>query len=81
MHADAACCAALLQRQPDKRAPATVSLAFTGLALAPLLLLLLGAGTLQANFKVGGGGGSSALLVCTAAVQRPGLDALLKVEG
>jgi hypothetical protein len=30
-----------------------VSLAFTGLALAPLLLLLLGAGVLQINFKVG----------------------------
>lgn len=38
-------------RQPDKRAPAVVSLTFTGLALAPLLLLLLGAGMLQVNFK------------------------------
>jgi hypothetical protein len=30
-----------------------VSLAFAGLALAPLLLLLVGAGVLQINFKVG----------------------------
>lgn len=38
-------------RAPDKRAPAPVSLAFAGLALAPLLLVFIGAGVVGANFK------------------------------
>ncbi|WIA23212.1 hypothetical protein OEZ86_010100 [Tetradesmus obliquus] len=37
-------------RTPDKRAPAVVSLAFTGLALAPLALLVLYLGALGVNF-------------------------------
>jgi hypothetical protein len=64
MTADPAPCAALLQRQPDKRAPATVSLAFSGLALAPLLLLVVGAAALSVNFKVGAAWGQQALLRC-----------------
>lgn len=45
------------QRTPDKRAPAVVSLAFTGLALAPLALLVLYLGALGVNFAVSGTAG------------------------
>lgn len=42
------------QRAPDKRAPAVVSLAFTGLAVAPLVFVVLYVlGGIGANFKVG----------------------------
>lgn len=44
----------VLQRAPDKRAPAVVSLGFTALAAAPLLLLLGYLTSLGVNFKVGG---------------------------
>jgi hypothetical protein len=42
------------QRPPAKRGPAVVSLAFTGLALAPLALLVIYLGMLGVNFKVRG---------------------------
>lgn len=49
------------QRPPAKRGPAVVSLAFTGLALAPLAVLVIYLGTLGVNLKVregeGAGGG------------------------
>jgi hypothetical protein len=40
------------QRPPAKRGPAVVSLAFTGLALAPLGLLVIYLGLLGFNLKV-----------------------------
>ncbi|KAF8056103.1 nifk [Scenedesmus sp. PABB004] len=52
------------QRVPDKRAPAVVSLAFTGLALAPLAALVLYLGALGVNVSglPRGGGALWALL-------------------
>lgn len=51
-----ACCVSCVvcapQRPPAKRGPAVVSLAFTGLALAPLALLVIYLGMLGVNFKV-----------------------------
>jgi hypothetical protein len=41
-----------LQRPPTKGAPAVVSLAFTGLAVAPLAVLLVYLGALGVNLKV-----------------------------
>lgn len=38
-------------RAPDKRAPSTISLAFTGAAFAPLAVLLISLGVVGANFK------------------------------
>jgi len=48
----------LLQRPPAKRPPAVVSLAFTGLSLAPLVVLIVYLGTLGVNLKVWGGRGA-----------------------
>lgn len=50
-----AVCVSAVQRAPDKRAPAIVSLVFTGLTVAPLGLLVMYLGTLGVNFKVRGG--------------------------
>lgn len=45
----------VLQRQPEKRPPAVVSLAFAGLAFTPLLLLVGLLGAIGVNTKVGYG--------------------------
>jgi hypothetical protein len=46
------CCGWCVQRPPAKRGPAIVSLAFTGLALAPLAVLIIYLGVLGVNIKV-----------------------------